>query len=400
MSRARDARVPPASISLAMLRELLAAREPMVLVDVREEDELGAGVIPGAVWIPHGVLPREAPAKLPDRSARIVAYCAGGSRAALAARTLAALGYVRVEAANPGFVRWKELGYAVEQRQLELHRHDPQRLTAAQRQRYARHIALRQVGEAGQARLLTSRVLVVGLGGLGSPAALYLAAAGVGTLGLVDSDTVEASNLQRQVIHAESRIGMPKVESARRVIADLNPDVAVVGHALRLGRENVEELFAAYDVVVDCTDNFPARYLVSDAGVRTGTPVVHASIFRFEGQATTFLPDRAAARLGIAGGPCYRCLYPVPPPADLGPTCQETGVLGVLPGILGVVQATEAIKLLLGQGAPLVGRLLTYDSLEMRFREMRLPRDPSCPACGSHPTLASTTDYEAFCAGR
>ncbi len=376
-------------VALDALKARLEAKEPLVLLDVREKEEYRAGFIPGAVSIPRGFLEIQVEGKLPDKNATIVAYCAGGTRSALAAKTLAELGYTKVETANPGFTRWKDLGYPVEL---------PVQLTDAQRDRYSRHILLPEVGEKGQATLLKSKVLLLGAGGLGSPAALYLAAAGVGTLGLVDLDTVDASNLQRQILHGTSRVGTPKVESAAKAIADLNPDVKVVGHRERLTSENVERLFADYEIIVDGTDNFPTRYLVNDASVFLGKPVVHGSIFRFDGQATTFVPERAAKKLGIAAGPCYRCLYPEPPPAHLAPSCQEAGVLGILPGIIGIVQATEAIKLLLGVGSPLVGRLLTYDSLGMKFRELKLRRDVDCPVCSDHPTISKYIDYEGFCA--
>jgi molybdopterin/thiamine biosynthesis adenylyltransferase len=302
--------------------------------------------------------------------------------------TLQDLGYTRVETANPGFVRWKDVGYPVE---------TPPSLTEAQRDRYSRHILLPEVGEAGQARLLKSRVLLLGSGGLGSPAMLYLAAAGVGTLGIVDSDVVDASNLQRQIVHATSRVGRSKVESATVRVAELNPDVKVVPYEERLTRENVERIFSDYEVVVDGTDNFPTRYLVNDAGVFLGKPVVHGSIFRFDGQITTFIPERAAARFGLQASPCYRCLYPEPPPPHLAPSCQESGVLGAICGVVGTIQATEALKLLLGRGTSLAGRLLTYDSLRMKFRELRLRRSPDCPVCGPHPSITSYIDYEGFC---
>ncbi len=383
-----DVRKTTKEVSLDALKKRLEAKEPLTLLDVREKEEFRAGFIPGAVSIPRGFLEIQVEGKLPDKGAKIIAYCAGGTRSALAAKTLAELGYTNVETANPGFTRWKDLGYPVDV---------PAQLTDAQRDRYSRHILLPEVGEAGQAKLLRSKVLLLGAGGLGSPAALYLAAAGVGTLGLVDLDTVDASNLQRQVLHATSRLGMPKVESAAKLLSDLNPDVKVVGHRERLTSENVERLFADYEIIVDGTDNFPTRYLVNDASVFLGKPVVHGSIFRFDGQATTFVPDKAAAKLGVAAGPCYRCLYPEPPPAHLAPSCQEAGVLGILPGIIGIVQATETIKLLLGRGAPLVGRLLTYDSLGMKFRELKLRRDPGCPVCGTSPSITKYIDYEGFC---
>jgi molybdopterin/thiamine biosynthesis adenylyltransferase/rhodanese-related sulfurtransferase len=376
-------------VSLEELKKRLESGEKLTLLDVREKEEYRAGFIPGAVSIPRGFLEIQVEGRLPDKNAKIVAYCAGGTRSALAAKTLQELGYTNVETANPGFVRWKDLGYPME---------TPPQLTDGQRDRYSRHILLPEVGEAGQAKLLKSKVLLLGAGGLGSPAALYLAAAGVGTLGVVDADTVDASNLQRQIIHATSRVGTPKVESAAKTIAELNPDVKVVGYKERMTSANVERLFKDYDVVVDGTDNFPTRYLVNDASVFLGKPVVHGSIFRFDGQVTTFVPPSAAKKLGIEAGPCYRCLYPEPPPPHLAPSCQEAGVLGILCGIVGTLQATEAIKLLLGKGDPLIGRLITYDSLKMKFRELKLRKDPNCIVCGPSPKVTSYIDYEGFCA--
>jgi molybdopterin/thiamine biosynthesis adenylyltransferase/rhodanese-related sulfurtransferase len=385
-----DIRKRTKPVSLEELKRRLDRREKLTLVDVREKDEWRAGYIPGAVSLPRGFLELQAEQKLPDKSARIAVYCAGGTRSALAAATLQELGYTNVETANPGFVRWKDLGFPVE---------TPPQLTDAQRERYSRHILLPEVGEAGQAKLLSSKVLLLGAGGLGSPAALYLAAAGVGTLGIVDADVVDASNLQRQIIHSTSRLGTPKVESAAKAIADLNPDVKVDKHEERMTSANVDRLFGGYDVVIDGTDNFPTRYLVNDASVWLGKPVVHGSIFRFDGQVTTFIPEKAAAKLGLPeASPCYRCLYPEPPPPHLAPSCQEAGVLGILCGIIGTLQATEAIKLILGKGTTLAGRLLTYDSLKMKFRELRLRRDPHCPVCGPKPSITSYVDYEDFCA--
>jgi molybdopterin/thiamine biosynthesis adenylyltransferase/rhodanese-related sulfurtransferase len=384
-----DVRKRTKQVTLEELKRRLEAREKVTLVDVREKDEWRGGYIPGAVSIPRAFLESQAEQKLHDKSAPIVAYCAGGTRSALAAATLQELGYTSVETANPGFVRWKDLGYPVEL---------PAALTDAQRERYSRHILLPEVGEAGQARLLQSKVLLLGAGGLGSPAAMYLAAAGVGTIGIVDADVVDASNLQRQIVHATSRVGMAKVDSVAKFVADLNPDVKVVAHKERLTSANVERVFGDYEVVVDGTDNFPTRYLVNDASVFMGKPVVHGSIFRFDGQVTTFMPQKAAKRLGVAAGPCYRCLYPEPPPPHLAPSCQEAGVLGILCGIVGTVQATEAIKILLGKGDTLAGRLLTYDSLKMKFRELRLRSAPDCPVCGPKPTITSYIDYEGFCA--
>jgi sulfur-carrier protein adenylyltransferase/sulfurtransferase len=376
-----DAKEQVRTVSLDEVRRRLDAREDYVLVDVREKDEVRQGTIPGAVHVPRGFLEMQAEQKLPDKAAKIVVYCAGGIRSAFAAKSLAELGYTSVESANPGFVRWKDLGHPVEK---------PPELTPAQLDRYSRHLLLPEVGEKGQDRLLRSRVLLLGAGGLGSPAALYLAAAGVGTLGIIDNDTVDASNLQRQILHGTSRLGTPKVESAAERLTDLNPDVKVIPFQERLTSENVDRVFDhGWDVVVDGLDNFPTRYLVNDASVWKDVPVVHGSIFRFDGQVTTFWPKK---------GPCYRCLYPEPPPAHLAPSCAEAGVLGVLPGIVGTIQATEAIKIVLGQGEPLVGRLLTYDSLKMQFRTLKLRRDPDCPVCGERPTITEYIDYEGFCA--
>lgn len=376
-----DVRSSVTLVSLDDLRERLRSPAPPLLVDVREKEEFRAGYIPGAVHVPRSHLEMQAEQKLPDKNADIVLYCAGGNRSAFAAKTLTDLGYTRVASANPGFVRWKDLGYAVE---------EPASLTPAQLDRYSRHLLLPEVGEAGQAKLLKSRVLLLGAGGLGSPAALYLAAAGVGRIGLVDADRVDASNLQRQIMHATSRLGMPKVDSAEVALRDLNPDVAVVKYQERLTSENVDRILKdGWDVIVDGCDNFPTRYLVSDASLFHKVPVVHGSIFRFDGQVTTFVPWE---------GPCYRCLYPEPPPAHLAPSCSEAGVLGILPGVVGLIQATEAIKLLLGRGDPLNGRLLTYDSLKMQFRVLRLRRDKACPACGEAPTIKGYIDYEGFCA--
>jgi molybdopterin/thiamine biosynthesis adenylyltransferase/rhodanese-related sulfurtransferase len=374
-----DVRKQIRTVTLDEIKQRLETKAPMVLVDVREKDEWRLGYIPGAVHLPRGFLEIQVEGKLPDKSAPIVLYCAGGTRSALAARTLADLGYTNVESANPGFVRWKDLGYPMEM---------PPQLTEAQRERYSRHLLLPEVGEVGQQKLLNGKVLLLGAGGLGSPAALYLAAAGVGTIGLVDGDVVDSSNLQRQILHATSRVGMAKVDSAEKALTDLNPDVKVIKFEERLDSSNVDRIFEGFDVIVDGCDNFPTRYLVNDASVFKKKPVVHGSIFRFEGQVTTFVPFV---------GPCYRCLYPEPPPPHLAPSCQEAGVLGILPGIIGVLQATEAVKLLLGKGDLLTGRLLTYDSLKMRFRELKLRRDKSCPACGENPTITSYIDYEGFC---
>ncbi len=375
-----DVRKSIRTVPLEEIKARLEAKKPMVLVDVREKEEFRQGYIPGALSVPRGFLEMQIEKAVPDKSAPVVLYCAGGTRSALAARTLNELGYANVESATLGFVRWKDSGFPVER---------PPELSDAQRARYSRHIILDEVGEAGQAKLLGSKVLLLGAGGLGSPAALYLAAAGVGTIGLVDLDVVDASNLQRQILHATSRLGVSKVDSAEKAITDLNPDVKVVKFEERLDSSNVERIFKGFDIVVDGCDNFPTRYLVNDASVWLNIPVVHGSIFRFEGQVTTFMPRQ---------GPCYRCLYPEPPPAHLAPSCAEAGVLGILPGIVGTMQATEAIKYLLGKGDLLKGRLVCYDSLRMKFRELKLRRDPKCPVCGESPTITEYIDYEQFCA--
>jgi molybdopterin/thiamine biosynthesis adenylyltransferase/rhodanese-related sulfurtransferase len=368
-------------VSLEEAKRRLEAKEGYVFVDVREKDETRLGFIPGAVLLPRAFLEQQAEQKLPDKNAKIIAYCAGGTRSAFAAKLLQDMGYTHVESANPGFIRWKDSRFPVQ---------TPADLTAAQLDRYSRHIMLPEIGEKGQEKLLKSRVLLLGAGGLGSPAALYLAAAGVGTLGVIDADTVDASNLQRQILHGTASVGIPKVESGKKRIEDLNPDVKVIPFQERLTSENIDRIFdQGWDVILDGLDNFPTRYLVNDASVWKNIPVVHGSIFRFDGQVTVFAPRK---------GPCYRCLYPEPPPAHLAPSCSEAGVLGVLPGMVGIIQATEVVKLLLDQGAPLVGRLLMYDSLQMSFRTLKLRRDPNCPVCGEKPTITSYIDYEGFCA--
>ncbi len=377
----QDVKSEVKQVSLEDLKARLEQKEDLVLVDVREKDEVRQGFIPGAVHVPRGFLEMQAESKIPDKNAKVVVYCAGGVRSAFAAKSLQDLGYAHVESANPGFVRWKDSGFPVEK---------PPELTPAQLERYSRHLLLPEVGEKGQEKLLKARVLLLGAGGLGSPAALYLAAAGVGTLGVIDNDVVDASNLQRQVLHGTSTVGVSKVESGAKRIADLNPDVNVIPFDERLTSENVDRIFdQGWDVIVDGLDNFPTRYLVNDASVWKDIPVVHGSIFRFDGQVTTFWPKQ---------GPCYRCLYPEPPPAHLAPSCAEAGVLGILPGVIGTIQATEAIKIVLGQGEPLVGRLLTYESLKMQFRTLKLRKDPSCPVCGDEPTITEYIDYNEFCA--
>ncbi len=350
-----------------------------VVLDVREPDEYEQGALPGAIHIPRGFLESQVEQKVPDRDARIVVYCAGGMRSAFAADTLTQLGYTNVISMDGGFNRWKDEG-----REWKT----PAALTPEQRNRYQRHLLLPEVGVAGQQRLLDSKVLLIGAGGLGSPAALYLAAAGVGTIGIIDMDVVDASNLQRQILHNTDRVGERKVDSAKKTLTAMNPDVDVVTYDVRLGADNVVEIFSGYDVIVDGTDNFPTRYLVNDASVKLDIPVVHGSIFRFEGQASVYLPHQ---------GPCYRCQVPEPPPAELAPSCSEAGVLGVLCGIIGSVQAMEAVKLLLGLGDQLVGRLLAYDALEGSFRTFRVNRDPQCAACSIPPEQLVIAEYDELC---
>jgi len=343
---------------------VLRRRGDVVLVDVREPAERDLGYIPGSAAVSRSHLEWDIEAAAPDRAAPVVLYCAGGFRSLFAGQELTRLGYTDVASMSGGFTAWKSQG-------LEWTK-PAAGLSAEQQLRYSRHLLIPEVGSAGQARLLGSRVVLVGAGGLGSPAALYLAAAGVGTIGVVDFDVVELSNLQRQVIHTSDRLGQKKVESARRTINALNPDVTVVAHEEMLVADNADRIIAGYDAILDGTDTFETRYVLNDAAVAAGIPVVHASVFRFEGQLTTFVPYE---------GPCYRCLYPAPPPPELAPGCSVAGVLGVVPGIMGLLQANEILKLLLGMGNTLAGRLLLFDALETEFTELRLRRDPACPVC-------------------
>jgi molybdopterin/thiamine biosynthesis adenylyltransferase/rhodanese-related sulfurtransferase len=359
----------------------------VVLVDVRESEEWDRGHIPGAVHVPRGYLESRIDAAAPDRDARVILYCASGQRSALAAHTLKdLLGYSNVASMTGGITLWKDRGYKVDV---------PKVLSTEQKERYGRHLLLPEVGADGQAKLLDAKVLLLGAGGLGSPIALYLAAAGVGTLGIVDDDEVDLSNLQRQIIHTTRAIGTPKVDSAEAAIAALNPDVEVVKYPVRLDASNIMEIIDGYDVIVDGVDNFPTRYLLNDATVRLGIPVVSAAILGFDGQLSVFKPH---------DGPCYRCLYPVPPPAELAPSCGANGVLGVLPGTMGLLQATEVVKLVTGIGEPLVGRLLLYEALSATFTELKVRRDPQCPICSRDPSeitddeMGVFPDYEAFCA--
>ncbi|CAN5781017.1 molybdopterin-synthase adenylyltransferase MoeB [soil metagenome] len=367
---------------------LNGAANGAVLVDVREQHEFEESRIPGAVHVPRGHLESRIEGAAPDRSQRVVLYCASGNRSALAAHTLQQLlGYEHAESMEGGITLWKDRGYDVEV---------PRALTADQRQRYSRHLLIPEIGLEGQMKLLDAKVLLLGAGGLGSPVALYLAAAGVGTLGIVDDDDVDLTNLQRQIAHTNDRVGTPKVDSAEQSIADINPDVEVVKYKTRLDAENIMEIIDGYDVIVDGADNFPTRYLLNDASVRLRIPVVSASILGFDGQLSVFAPYE---------GPCYRCLYPTPPPAELAPSCGANGVLGVLPGTMGMLQATEVIKLIVGVGEPLVGRLLLYEALSETFTELKVKRDPECPICSRDPDSISDDemgqfpDYEAFCAG-
>jgi molybdopterin/thiamine biosynthesis adenylyltransferase/rhodanese-related sulfurtransferase len=362
-------------------RELIAEESPAI-VDVREREEWDEGHLPGAVHVPRGHLESRIERAAPDKSRPVLVYCASGNRSAFAAKTLEELGYDHVVSLAGGFTDWKRNGNPFE---------IPEALDESKRRRYSRHLLIPEVGEEGQLKLLQSRVLLIGAGGLGSPASLYLAAAGVGTIGIVDDDTVDETNLQRQIVHSTERLGDSKADSAKLTIEALNPDVTVKVFKERLTSENVDRILGeGWDVIVDGADNFPTRYLLNDASVWHRIPVVHGSIYRFEGQVTVFKPHE---------GPCYRCLFPQPPPPELAPSCAEGGVLGVLPGVIGSLQANEGLKLALGIGEPLVGRLLMFDALAGAFTEIRLRRDPDCPVCGENPTITDYIDYVEFCQG-
>ena len=352
----------------------------VTLVDIREQGEWDQGHIKGAIHIPRGYLELQIETHVNDRNQPVAVVCAGGVRSLLGARDLQIMGFNNVASVAGGFGGWKNAGYAFSV---------PRTLTKEQRERYSRHTVMPEVGEEGQLKLLDAKVLLIGAGGLGSPAAIYLAAAGVGTIGIVDFDVVDTSNLQRQIIHRLESIDVPKVDSAAQTIAQLNPDVKVIGHRTQLTSYNAFEIIGQYDIVLNGSDNFPTRYLVNDACVLLGKTLIDASIFRFEGQVTVF--DT------VNGGPCYRCLYPDPPPPGEVPSCAEGGVLGVLPGIIGSLEAVEAIKVILGQGAPLVGRLLQYDALDGDFYELKVHKNEDCPVCGSHPTVTELIDYQEFC---
>jgi molybdopterin/thiamine biosynthesis adenylyltransferase len=370
----------PLQVKQALDQQRGSNEQEIVLVDVREKHEWNEGHIPGAIHVPRGFLELQIEEAVPDKSKTVVLYCAGGVRSLMAGSTLQQMGYQNAISMSGGYGQWKNSGLPFVQ---------PRLMTDAQARRYSRHMLIPEVGEAGQFKLLDSKVLLIGAGGLGSPAAYYLAAAGVGTIGIIDADVVDDSNLQRQILHNTSRIGEYKAESARETIEALNPDVKVVTYIERLDETNVARIIADYDLIIDGTDNFPTRYLLNDAAIIANKPVIHGSVFRFEGQLTVFKPHE---------GPCYRCLYPEPPPMALAPSCAEAGVLGVLPGIIGILQATEAIKLLLNIGEPLVGRMMTYDALAGEFSELRLYRDPHCPACGENAHPEDLPTYADVCA--
>ena len=354
-----------------------------LLVDVRSDEERKVAHIPGSLHVPMSQVEARLPELVPDRTQPIVTYCAVGARSFRILPTIDALGYQDSVSMAGGIRAWQELGYSVESDSV---------LDAEKRERYSRHLLIPEVGEEGQGRLLETSMLLIGAGGLGSPSALYLAAAGVGRIGIVDDDVVDSSNLQRQVLHSTTGLGERKARSAKKALEDLNPDVEVVTYEERLTSENVDRILSeGWDLIVDGADNFPTRYLLNDASIWHDIPVVHGSIFRFEGQVTVFKPHE---------GPCYRCLFPQPPPPELAPSCAEGGVLGVLPGVIGSLQANEALKLALGIGEPAIGRLLLFDALAARLDEVKIPRDPSCPVCGDDPTITEYVDYVEFCQGR
>jgi molybdopterin/thiamine biosynthesis adenylyltransferase len=368
-----------AEIREVSVDDLAERGRPPVVVDVREVGEFVGGVIPEALLVPRGNLEGVISKMAPDPATEIVLYCAVGDRSALAAKALEEMGYQNVSSLAGGIAQWRRLGHPIVM---------PEGLSTGHKARYARHLVLREIGEAGQQRLLDARVLLIGAGGLGSPVALYLAAAGVGTLGIVDPDVVDLTNLQRQVLHDATKVGALKVDSAGEALRRLNDDVEVIRHAEAIQAGNAIRLMEGYDVVVDGADNFPTRYLLNDASLHLRIPVVHGSIFRWEGQVTVFDPYR---------GPCYRCLFPEPPPPELAPNCAEAGVLGALPGVIGSIQAVEAVKLILGVGETLAGRLLTYDALAEEFVELRLERDSSCPACSDEEHPPTLVDYDDAC---
>lgn len=367
-------------VTPAQLRAMLDGGNPPVLIDVREREEFNEGYIPSAIHLPRSFLELRVENTVPDHARPVVAYCAGGTRSLLAADAMRRLGYKSVVSLVGGISRWRNEGHEIEK---------PRVLSPQDQRRYKRHLAMPEVGEAGQLKLLDAKVLLVGAGGIGSPAAYYLAAAGIGKLGIIDFDNVDETNLQRQILHNTERVGTPKTESAKKTLLALNPGIEVATSEERLDSANVERSFSGYDMVVDGSDNFPTRYLVNDACVKLGIPNIHGSVYRFEGQVTVFYPPH---------GPCYRCLYPEPPPPELAPSCAEAGVLGVLPGVIGLLEAVEVVKLVLGKGDPLIGRLIHYDALKADFRVLKLRRDPQCAYCGDGKEFPGFVDYELFCA--
>jgi sulfur-carrier protein adenylyltransferase/sulfurtransferase len=374
-----EARKAIPEVSIDEVKSRVERGENWTLLDVREREEYREGHLEGAISLPRGFMEMRVEETVADKTKPIIAYCAGGVRSLIAARTLKEMGYENVVSMSGGYTAWKNAGHKwVADRQF----------TQEQITRYARHFTLPEVGEKGQAKLLEGKVLCIGAGGLGSPVAFYLAAAGVGTIGVIDNDVVDMSNLQRQILHANDRVGMPKVESAQKTLNALNPDVKVIPINERLSSENVMRVIKDYDIVINGCDNFPTRYLINDACVMAKKPLVDGSIFQFEGQATVFYPDR---------GPCYRCLFPEPPPPGAAPSCAEAGVLGVLPGLVGCVQALEAMKLILGAGRPLIGRMMHFDTLSSEVRVLKLRRDPNCLVCSDHPKITELIDYEEFC---
>ncbi len=374
-----EARKAIPEVSIDEVKNRVERGENWTLLDVREREEYREGHLEGAISLPRGFLEMRVEEAVADKSKPIIAYCAGGVRSLIAARTLKEMGYENVVSMSGGYTAWKNAGHKwVADRQF----------TQEQITRYARHFTLPEVGEKGQAKLLEGKVLCIGAGGLGSPVAFYLAAAGVGTIGIIDNDVVDMSNLQRQILHTNDRVGMPKVESAQKTLNALNPDVKVIPINERLSSENVMRIIKDFDIVINGCDNFPTRYLINDACVMAKKPLVDGSIFQFEGQATVFYPER---------GPCYRCLFPEPPPPGAAPSCAEAGVLGVLPGLVGCVQALEAMKLILGAGRPLIGRMMHFDTLSSEVRVLKLRRDPNCLVCSDHPKITELIDYEEFC---
>ncbi len=374
-----EARETIPELTIDEVKDRIERGEDWAVLDVREREEYREGHLEGAIPLPRGFLEMRVEETLPDKTRPIIAYCAGGVRSLIAARTMQEMGYENVSSMSGGYTAWKNAGYTwVADRQF----------SQEQITRYARHFTLPDVGEQGQAKLLDAKVLCVGAGGLGSPVAYYLAAAGVGTIGIADHDTVDMSNLQRQILHTNDRVGMPKVESAQLTLQALNPDVNVIPIQERLSSENVMRIIKDYDVIINGCDNFPTRYLINDACVMAKKVLVDGSIFQFEGQATVFSPDE---------GPCYRCLFPEPPPPGMAPSCAEAGVLGVLPGLVGCVQALEAIKVILGAGTPLIGRMIHFDTLSTEIRVLKLRRDPNCLVCSEDPQITELIDYEEFC---